>query len=208
MTRGIFLLLLCTFNFLACHLHAQQKMLRNPSDTTKIESKKSVKLKSGSKYEVVPPDTLEEKPNTAALYSAVLPGLGQIYNKKYWKLPLLYAGGATLAYFLNYNNNLYIQYRNSLIAIKDQDPRTQPIDDRYDLSTYERVTDYWRRNRDLVILTSLLVYVLNIVDAHVDAHLADFKISDDLTLRMDPSVEQTVFTTNIVGLSIKLKLNE
>ncbi len=204
MTRCIFILTLCVFYFFVTNNLLAQKPDTLNSKVTEITKKKR------PRDELVPvvPDTLEEKPNTAALFSAVLPGLGQVYNKKYWKLPLIYGGGVTLAYFISYNNKLYVQYRNSLIALKDQDPRTQPIDPRYDLATYERVTDYWRRNRDLVILTSMLIYVLNIVDAHVDAHLADFKISDDLTLRMDPSVEQTMFLTNIVGFSIKLKLNE
>ena len=204
MARSMFFLLVGLVCFGTHYLFAQEK---NPSIKT-VSPIDTTMLKGNSKFVVVQPDTLEEKPNMAMMYSAVLPGLGQVYNKKYWKLPLLYGGGVALAYFIHYNNKLYVQYRNSLIALKDGDPRTQPLDTRYDQQTYERVTDYWRRNRDLVILSTMVVYLLNIVDANVDAELADFKISDDLAFRVEPSVEQTAMATNIIGLSIKLKLNQ
>ena len=152
-------------------------------------------------------DTLENRPNTAALYSAALPGLGQAYNKKYWKIPIIYAGGLVLGYFINYNHRLYVQYRNGLIALIDGDERTQPFDPRLDKGDYERAIDYWRRNRDLVIIGAIFVYILNIVDAHVDAHLELFRIEEDIGLNVSPSIRTTAMNTNIVGLSLTLNLN-
>jgi hypothetical protein len=151
-------------------------------------------------------DTLRERPNIAAMYSAVLPGLGQAYNKKYWKLPIIYGGAAVLAYFLNYNNKLYIQNRNSLIAIKDKDPRTQPHDPEITETSYERASDYWRRNRDLLIIGAIVLYALNIVEAHVDAHLSAFTAEGDLTLKIRPTMEKTVMNSNLFGLSIIIKI--
>lgn len=148
----------------------------------------------------------QDRPNTAALYSAALPGLGQIYNNKYWKLPIIYGGGMIIAYFLNYNNQLYLQYRNSLIALTDGDPRTQPWDPRFDANTYERLADNWRRNRDLLIVVSIAVYALVIVDAHVDAHLDAFRISDDLSLDLRPSHQSLTYGQQFIGCSLVLNI--
>lgn len=150
-------------------------------------------------------DTLENRPNTAALYSAVLPGLGQAYNNQYWKIPIIYGGGLVIGYYISYNNKLYKQYRDGLIAIKDGDDRTIPFDPNLSEQLYEKYTDYWRRNRDLLVIGALLFYVVNIVDAHVDAHLALFTVDDDISLNIEPSFDQTAMQTNLVGLSLKLK---
>jgi hypothetical protein len=152
-------------------------------------------------------DTLENRPNTASLYSAALPGLGQAYNKKYWKIPLIYGGGLVMGYFLNYNHQLYTQYRDGLIAIIDQDDRTQPFDPILSEKTYQRAVDYWRRNRDLLMIGVVFLYVMTIVDAHVDAHLELFTIEDDISLNLEPSFDQTAMQTSIFGLSLKLKFN-
>ncbi|NJN25425.1 MAG: hypothetical protein HC819_05350 [Cyclobacteriaceae bacterium] len=136
-----------------------------------------------------------------------MPGLGQAYNNKYWKIPIIYGGGLIVGYYINYNNQLYKQYRDGLIAIIDQDDRTQPFDPNLDIKVYQRAVDYWRRNRDLLMIGAALLYVVNIVDAHVDAHLAEFTIEDDLTLHLEPSVGQTAMNTNVIGLSLKLKFN-
>jgi hypothetical protein len=151
-------------------------------------------------------DSLRDRPDKAAYLSAALPGLGQMYNQKYWKLPILYGGGVVLGYFLNYNHRLYVQYRNSLIALRDQDNRTQPHDPRFDETDYERATDYWRRNRDLLIIGIIVVYALNIVDAHVDAHLNAFTVEDEISMRLVPSVSTIAMNTNVYGVSLIINL--
>lgn len=169
-------------------------------DTLILESKEMIEIE----MEV---DTLENRPNTAALYSAALPGLGQAYNKKYWKIPLIYGGGLVIGYFINFNHRLYKQYRDGLIAIIDQDDRTQPFDPSLDQKFYQRNVDYWRRNRDLLMIGTLLFYAMNIIDAHVDAHLELFTIDDDISLNLEPSFNQTAMQTNLIGLSLKLRFN-
>ncbi len=188
-------------------IHSNVKA-QDTGDTTNV-----ILLEDGSttttsdQIEEIETDTLVNRPNTAALYSAALPGLGQTYNKKFWKIPIIYGGGLVLGYFINYNHRLYQQYRDGLIAIIDQDDRTQPFDPRLDKADYERAIDYWRRNRDLVIIGAIFVYILNILDAHVDAHLQMFRIEDDISFNLVPDIQGTAMNTNIVGLSLTINLN-
>lgn len=123
-------------------------------------------------------------PSKAAFYSAVIPGLGQAYNKKYWKIPVVYAGLGTSMYFYFDNNKKYMEYRNEykkrLLGIHDT---TDPKFGRLDNDRIIRGQEYYQRYRDLSMVITVVVYVLNIIDANVDAHLQQFNVDDDLTLR-------------------------
>jgi len=119
-------------------------------------------------------------PSKAAFYSAVVPGLGQAYNKKYWKIPIIYAGIGTGIYFYNQNTKDYNRFRDAykrrLAGFEDDE--FQGISD-------DRLIDAQRtasRNRDVSIIVSIAFYLLNIIDANVDAHLRQYNISDDLSL--------------------------
>ena len=138
-------------------------------------------------------------PRRATIYSAVLPGLGQIYNRKYWKVPIVYGGFVTLGYFINFNNELYTKYKQAYSDIIDTDPNTNsfkklnvnPIffeaDKISQLTERLRIAkDGSRRNRDLVVIGTAVFYALNIIDASVDAHFFNFDISDDLTINWVP----------------------
>ncbi len=138
-------------------------------------------------------------PRKATIYSAVLPGLGQIYNRKYWKVPLVYGGFATLGYFINFNNEEYVKLRQAYSDIIDTDPNTNSFvklvtdpkrlePDRIGQLTesLRKGKDYWRRNRDLVVIGTVVFYAINIIDASVDAHFFNFDISDDLTINWVP----------------------
>ena len=143
----------------------------------------------------------EHSPRKATIYSAVLPGLGQIYNKKYWKVPLVYIGFGTLGYFIDWNNDQYTLYREAYADIADDDPNTNSFEElnfegRWNLDNprernqfseaLNRAKETARRNRDLVIISTAAFYALNIIDASVDAHLFNFDISDDLTMKWIP----------------------
>ena len=181
-------------------------LAQTESDSTEtiIIGKDSLVLE-GNEVVEIEIDTLENRPTTAALYSAALPGLGQAYNKKYWKIPILYGGGLVLGYFINYNHVQYKQYRDGLIAILDQDERTEPFEDRLGQDDYQRAVDYWRRNRDLLMIGVVVLYVFAIVDAHVDAHLDLFTVDDDISLNLEPSFDQTSMQTNLYGVSLILR---
>ena len=197
------------FTFFGCLLVISSVLqAQELSDSTAVGNEKqdTVSLEGEAVVEIET-DTLENRPNTAALYSAALPGLGQAYNNKFWKIPILYGGGLVIGYYINYNHQLYKQYRDGLLAIIDQDDRTEPFDPRLDKTDYQRAVDYWRRNRDLLMIGVLLLYVVNIVDAHVDAHLELFTVEDDISLNLEPSFDKTVMQTNLYGLSLKLRFN-
>lgn len=153
----------------------------------------------------IPVDTVQlHSPKKAAIYSAILPGLGQAYNKKYWKIPLIYAGFGTIGYFIGWNNGFYSTYKKANSDLTDGDPESKSYLDiqaskYYDLENptdsinfktgLSKQSDYYRRNRDLLIISLVGFYGLNIIDASVDAHLFDFDISEDLTLNWQPAVK-------------------
>jgi hypothetical protein len=149
-------------------------------------------------------DTIQpHSPKKAAIYSAILPGLGQGYNKKYWKIPIIYAGFGTIGYFIGWNNRYYKTYKTAYSDFTDTIPDTDSYLDvlppGYDLSNptdsenfksgLNKQQEYFRRNRDLLIICIIGFYGLNIIDANVDAHLFDFDISDDLTMNWQPTVQ-------------------
>jgi len=154
-------------------------------------------------------------PRKATIYSAVLPGLGQAYNKKYWKIPVIYAGFAAFGYFIYWNNDNYQIMKQAYSDFTDGDPETNSYLDLdgaqyYDLGTEPDDTnfkqavlkqqDYYRRNRDLLVISIVGFYGLQIIDASVDAHFFDFDISEDLTLNWQPTMnyfnQQTVYGIN------------
>lgn len=122
------------------------------------------------------------RPSKAAFYSAILPGLGQAYNKKYWKIPLVYGAIGTSLYFYFDSNKKYQSYRD---AYKQ---RLAGLPDQYDYLDTSRLVaaqKFYQRNRDLSLFVSVGFYILNIVDANIDAHLIQFNVSDDLSLAPD-----------------------
>ncbi len=129
-------------------------------------------------------------PARAAFYSAIVPGLGQAYNKKYWKIPIVYGAIGTGVYFYTTNNNEYHRFRN---AYKQ---RLKGLDDefqgQYSDATLINAQRGFQRNRDLSLVITIGLYILNIVEANVDAHLKQFNVSDDLSLRPE------IYPTDII----------
>ena len=147
------------------------------------------------------------KPNSkkATIYAAIFPGLGQIYNRKYWKLPLVYGSFIGCAYAINWNGSQYNGYKRAYRDLIDDDPdsnswydyrygsylRVEPDNWTVEMKrsfgeTLKRVRDFHRRNRDLSYIVSVGVYAIWIIDAYVDAQLFDFDISPDLSMRVEP----------------------
>jgi hypothetical protein len=145
------------------------------------------------------------RPAKAAFYSALLPGLGQAYNKKYWKIPVVYAALGTGMYFVVSNNNLYQEfrgeYRERLLGVEDTNPQTNELA-KLSEDTVIRGIQLYKRNRDLAIVITAGLYILNIIDANVDAHLLQFNVNDDLSFKpMIQPVWQTKMTHQ-VGMSL------
>ena len=150
-------------------------------------------------------ETPRNRPNKIALYSAMLPGLGQIYNRKAWKIPIIY-GGATLLVFGAINSNTqYLFFRDALFLEVDGDPDT--INETgLNESQIRRRVDFFRRNRDFFIILTGALYLLNVLDAHVDAHLHEFEVNEQLALSIRPSMVQNPWNIANVGLSLQLKV--
>jgi hypothetical protein len=123
-------------------------------------------------------------PRKASLLSAIFPGAGQFYNRKYWKLPIVYGGAFTLGYFINLNHEEYVKTRDAYLQVQAGKP--DRYNGLYDAEQLVRLREYWRRNRDLLIIISSFTYLLNIADAAVDAHLSSFDVSDDLSFQWKP----------------------
>jgi len=141
------------------------------------------------------------RPSKAAFYSAILPGLGQAYNKKYWKIPLVYGAIGTSMYFYLDNNKKYHSYRDAykkrLLGLPDE---YEYLDD----SRLIAAQRFYQRNRDLSLLVTIAFYVLNIVEANVDAHLTQFNVSEKLSLA--PDIYQNEFTAKPnIGLTFNYK---
>ncbi len=152
--------------------------------------------------------TAKHRANRAALLSAVLPGAGQVYNKSYWKVPVLYAGFAALIYFIDFNQKNYKTYKTAYLYRTDADSTTIDAYPNYTNDDLLVRKDYYRRNRDLSYIVTGVVYVLNIIDAYVDAHLKDFDVSDDLSLRPKPYFNLDYHGMPVAGISLTLKLNK
>ncbi len=151
----------------------------------------------------VKPDysSLPKNPRKATILSAILPGAGQVYNGKSWKVPLIYGGFITDIYFINYNNRLYNVFKQALSDFDDELTTDFPSLNRDGLV---RNVNYWRKNRDLCFLLLGGIYALNLIDANVDAHLSGFDVSDDISLKFEPHYERFSSNNTSVGLSLKL----
>lgn len=144
---------------------------------------------------------LPKNPRKATLLSAILPGAGQVYNEKAWKVPIIYAGLVTDIFFIGFNNSRFETFKEALIARDNNQRNDFPNLNRQSLV---RNIDYWRGNRDLCYILLAGIYALNIIDATVDAHLSGFDISDDLSLKIEPKMERLSADNNLMGFSIKL----
>lgn len=155
-------------------------------------------------------------PSKAAFYSAVFPGLGQIYNKRYWKVPIVYAVIGTGVYAYKYNDDLYDRFRTAFkrrqAGFKDDEfydlgtpnPPGSPPD--FSDTALENAQNRYQRDRDLWLLVTIGMYVLNIVDANVDAHLKQFNVDDDLSMKVTPFLDTDALTADpVYGLALTIK---
>jgi hypothetical protein len=160
--------------------------------------------------QVAPPDTVELKsyatrydPRKALLYAAVLPGLGQVYNKKYWKLPLVYGGFIGFGYGINFYQKGYTKYKGELFDVIDSgEPFSQSG---YTEDQLRTIVDRYRRERDFFIILMAGMYLLQMVDAHVDAHLKEFDLNPNLHVRLQPTMDTDMLVGRTAGFSIKFR---
>ncbi|MDE5962490.1 MAG: hypothetical protein K2G58_00390, partial [Alistipes sp.] len=154
----------------------------------------------------------------ATTLACIFPGAGQIYNRSYWKVPFVVGGFASMIYCIDWNNRGYQRFKKAyaLLADYDQHPELYPdgptdeFHGRYSADFIRNLRNNYRRNRDLCIIITGALYILQIVDAHVDAHLKDYDISDDLSMNLEPLVDYTYVPTlqsnrPVFGFNLSLK---
>lgn len=188
MNLGRFLILSLLFLWsFSTHAQEAEKITIQPLDTAKVTI-----------------DPLS--PSKAAFYSALVPGLGQIYNKKYWKLPIVYGGLAIGIYSYSWNNNKYHEYRDEYKRRLDGTSQgtAHPTYGGLSDDGLLRAQKYHQRNRDLSALISAGIYILNIIDANVDAHLMQFNVNDNLSVAPDIRQNQIDYKFNS---GVKLTFN-
>jgi hypothetical protein len=174
------------------------------TDTTKAEIEVERGRIEGDVQKVT--DTSLEKPHSpkkATLMSVALPGLGQIYNKKYWKVPIIYGGFAAAGWYLNDNIKQINLYKDAFIAETDGDPNTENGTG-FTTPQLEDLISQYKTWRDLSYIAIAAIYVLNIIDANVDAHLFYFDVGEDLTMNIQPYVTPSL--RPVAGLTLSLKL--
>jgi hypothetical protein len=142
-------------------------------------------------------------PRKALLYAAVLPGAGQIYTKKYWKLPLVYGGLFATGYAINFYQDGYQKYKSELFDLLETEAPLSPSG--FTESQLRTIVDRYRRERDLMIIIMAGVYLLQMVDAHVDAHLKEFDLNPTLQVSIRPTAENSMLTGTTAGLSLVIR---
>ena len=198
MRQAFFIIFISGF-FLALSVSAQHGDSTKAKQLSDSVLEKKDTIYTGKDMSQAARDSIEKKRKQnyrrATIYSAVLPGAGQVYNKKYWKVPIVYAALGIPAYAFFYNKNWYnkCQYAlavtvngstgDSLAAV---DPALLPFVKAGDTNGIITYRDSFRKNQDYSVLFFLLFYALNIVDATVDAHLKDFNVSSDLSFKVKP----------------------
>lgn len=144
-------------------------------------------------------------PRKATLLSAVIPGAGQIYNRKYWKAPIVWGGLGVCYYFIQENTREYHRYRDAYLALVDGDPSTiDEFNGQFTGPQVRGVMETYQRWRDLSYIAIAGVYILNIVDASVDAHFVRFDVSPDLSMNVGPSLYAS--SLGAVGMSFRVNI--
>lgn len=174
-------------------------------------------------------------PHKATMYSVILPGLGQAYNKKYWKIPILYAGIGATIYAINWNTKNFKKYKSGYLDYSNyydykyqsedletpiEEPTSKSYEslytDGYDFENSSSSFDTWfktqlqnkkdsyKHDRDLSYIILAAVYVLNIVDAAIDAHFTNFNVNEDLSIRVEPAVSYSAFSGNSLGFRCQI----
>ena len=174
--------------------YAQQKSM-NVQDGIFYGDTVQVKKTTGKYY----------NPKTAAKRSAIIPGWGQIYNNSWWKVPMIYGGFGVALYYVDLNNTNFKFYVNKIDEENAKDPQER---DENLLRIYSRRADTWRGNRDLVVLTMIGLYGLQIIDATVDAHLKGFNVDENLALNLKPKMGVISNGTPFLGLKITLPIGQ
>jgi len=214
------IILLTCFFAIGLYVSAQTEPTKTFRDTITLP------LSSRSLSKKLTADTISKpiftpSPARAVWLAAICPGLGQIYNRKYWKLPIIYGGVVGLAYAITWNNRMYNTYKQAYLDLMDNNPNTNSylnvfpkgyitntnqIDKAWLQTALEQEVNIFRRYRDLSIISAIGLYAVSMVDAYVDAQLSNFDITPNLSLRVSPSIipEQQLGASTSYGVKLHI----
>ncbi len=190
---------LILFVFTAFHVAGQNRLMQ--ADSVGVSSP----IIKAADTVIVSDYASKYDPQKALLYAAILPGLGQAYNKKYWKIPIVYGGFIAIGYGIKYNNDIYLELKKGLYYILETGESTGPPPYELTEDQYRSNINIFRRNRDLMYLLFGGMYLLQIIDAHVDAHLKEFDVNPNLQVRIRPIMSSDPMIGNQTGLSLTLR---
>lgn len=151
----------------------------------------------------------KHQPRTAAIFSAILPGSGQIYNGKYWKAPIVWGGLAGFTYLWTNENSRYNSAKTSYLSLIDTDNTNDiPYNGSTNVEVVGNTKNSYRNQRDMYLLFGILFYSLNIIDATVDAHFMNFDVSDDLSMNMQFDLKNSVEAQAIPALTVNFNIKK
>lgn len=231
----IIIVVLISFCIIPFNGYSQFKRDNNPINLSKKGNVERRTYKTQQASDTIVEDLPEVKvkkkphsPHKATIYAMVLPGLGQIYNKQWWKVPILYGGIAATYLAIDWNSDMYSKYKGAFIDYVQyvnfkngdgKEPATKRwkevfIPDVDDFSTTQQEwfkntlknkKDAYRRDRDMMYILMAGIYALNIIDATVFAHFYDFDLSDDLSMGVVPAMQHSAVAGNSVGLNCVIR---
>jgi len=196
-------------------------------DSTRVDESDTIVVRKNGKEIPIESYAAKYNPRRAMLLSAAFPGAGQIYNKKYWKVPLVWGGFAGLGYGIWWNQDRYTVYRNGLFRMLSEPANPKvgadghtalgnvvingklyfPVGNTGTLTTdvLRNAVNKFRRDRDYLTIMTFIFYMLQMVDAHVDAHLKEFDLNPQLKVSIEPATNQNAYTGRSVGVGLTLK---
>ena len=183
-----------------------QDTLETKKDTVIVESRDTV-FQSTPDTVAIESYAKRYSPRKAILYAAILPGLGQVYNKKYWKLPLVYGGFYAIAYGIDHYNDLHTEYRGYLFDNLEAGVGENGEHPDMGLTTTQlrSIVDKSRRERDFMIILMGGMYILQMIDAHVDSHLKEFDLNPRLQVSVEPAMDENAMTGRTMGVSLVVR---
>ncbi|TDS13377.1 hypothetical protein DFQ03_2664 [Maribacter caenipelagi] len=192
------LLLFINFSF---SQEEQDSIPKSEIDSVQADlDKKGVVIKDSVSFKKAKKEFNPLAPSKAAFYSAILPGMGQIYNKRYWKAPIVWGAIGGSVYMYTWNNDQYQRFRTAFIrrqaGFTDDEFNGEGTLPLFDVERLESQQERFQNDRDLWLVAAIALYALNIVDANVDAHLKQFNIDDDLSIDFEPYLDLNQVTNS------------
>jgi hypothetical protein len=191
-------LLFILFSSLNLNLYSQKDSFKIVTDSTFLSNQTPKKKKYPN-----------HSPSTAAIFSAIAPGAGQLYNKKYWKAPIVWAGLGAFTYLWINENNRYLDAKTAYLSYLDKDPTNDiEFNGTKNVNIIQSTKNVYLNQRDSYLLFGLLFYGLNIIDAAVDAHFMNFDVSDDLSVHMNFDMKNYQAQQAVPSLSFNFNLKK